>query len=161
MSKTRLTYEVQMLSLPDHSLRDGSDAARLIPRLCHRRTTCRRGGTEPSSRGPKRHRGIDLDQLTPMAEQARAARARRSSRVADRGDFKSDQIRNVTSRITPLVPNSMTSQARPRVASTSNSSTSHDDEYRCPQGNGPQLLPPSERLDLHNTVLGLPPCPLK
>jgi transposase len=82
--------------------------------------------------------GIDREQLTPMAEQARAATGiDELTVVADRGYFKSEQIRQCDKAgITPLVPKSMTSnsKAEGRFDKQDFIYIASDDEYRCPAG---------------------------
>ena len=82
--------------------------------------------------------GIDREQLTPMAEQARAATGIDDlTVVADRGYFKSEQIRQCDEAgITPLVPKSMTSnsKAEGRFDKQDFIYIASDDEYRCPAG---------------------------
>ena len=82
--------------------------------------------------------GIDREQLTPMAEQARAATGIDNiTVVADRGYFKSEQIRQCDAAgITPLVPKSMTSnsKAEGRFDKQDFIYIVSDDEYRCPAG---------------------------
>src|SRR5512137_67890 len=73
-----------------------------------------------------------------MAEQARAATGiDELTVVADRGYFKSEQIRQCDAAgITPLVPNSMTSnsKAEGRFDKQDLIYIASDDEYRCPAG---------------------------
>jgi len=80
--------------------------------------------------------GIDREQLAPMAEQARAATGIDDlTVVADRGYFKSEQIRTCDEAgITPLVPKSMTSnsKAEGRFDKQDFIYIASDDEYRCP-----------------------------
>jgi hypothetical protein len=82
--------------------------------------------------------GIDREQLTPMAEQARAAMGIDAlTVVADRGYFKSEQIRKCDEAgITPLVPKSMTSnsKAEGRFDKQDFIYIASADEYRCPAG---------------------------
>jgi len=82
--------------------------------------------------------GIDRDQLTPMAEQARAATGIDDlTVVADRGYFKSDQIRQCEQAgITPILPKSLTSNSRAdgRFDKQDFIYIAADDEYRCPAG---------------------------
>jgi len=82
--------------------------------------------------------GIDREQLTPMAEQARAAMGIDAlTVVADRGYFKSEQIRKCDEAgITPLVPKSMTSNSKAdgRFDKQDFLYIASDDEYRCPAG---------------------------
>jgi transposase len=82
--------------------------------------------------------GIDREQLTPMAEQARAATGIDDlTVVADRGYFKSEQIRKCDEAgITPLVPKSLTSNSRAdgRFDKQDFIYIASHDEYRCPAG---------------------------
>src|SRR5450631_3274061 len=82
--------------------------------------------------------GVDRDQLTPMAEQARAATGIDDlTVVADRGYFKGEQIRQCDEAgITPLVPKSMTSNSKAdgRFDKQDFIYIAADDEYRCPAG---------------------------
>jgi transposase len=82
--------------------------------------------------------GVDRDQLAPMAEQARQAIGTGElTVVADRGYFKSEQILECTqSRITPIVPKSLTSnnRAEGRFDKQDFIYVAEDDEYRCPAG---------------------------
>src|SRR4030095_6204095 len=82
--------------------------------------------------------GIDREQLTPMAEQARAATGIDALTVgADRGYFKGEQILQCDEAgITPLVPKSMTSnsKAEGRFDKQDFIYIAADDEYRCPAG---------------------------
>jgi hypothetical protein len=82
--------------------------------------------------------GIDRDQLTPMAEQARAATGIDDlTVVADRGYYKSEQIRQCEqSGITPILPKSMTSNSRAdgRFDKQDFIYIAADDEYCCPAG---------------------------
>jgi transposase len=82
--------------------------------------------------------GIDREQLTPMAEQARAATGIDDlTVVADRGYFKGEQILQCDEAgITPLVPKSMTSnsKAEGRFDKQDFIYIAADDEYRCPAG---------------------------
>jgi transposase len=82
--------------------------------------------------------GIDRDQLTPMAEQAREATGvDELTVVADRGYFKGDQILQCDQAgITPLVPKSLTSNslADGRFDKQDFVYIAEDDEYRCPAG---------------------------
>jgi hypothetical protein len=80
--------------------------------------------------------GIDREQLTPMAEQARAATGIDAlAVVADRGHDKSEQIRQCDAAgITPLVPKSLTSnsKAEGRFDKQGFIYIASDYEYRCP-----------------------------
>jgi hypothetical protein len=93
--------------------------------------------------------GIDREQLTPMAEQARAATGiDELTVVADRGYFKGEQILQCDEAgITPLVPKSMTSNSKADGrASTSRTlfMSPPTMSTAAPQGNGPSsALPPS------------------
>jgi len=82
--------------------------------------------------------GIDREQLTPMAEQARAATGIDDlTVVADRGYFKGEQILQCDEAgITPLVPKSMTSNSKAdgRFDKQDFIYIAADDEYRCPAG---------------------------
>jgi transposase len=82
--------------------------------------------------------GIDREQLTPMAEQARAATGIDTlTVVADRGYFKGEQILECEQAgITPLVPKSMTSNSKAdgRFDKQDFIYITADDEYRCPAG---------------------------
>jgi hypothetical protein len=82
--------------------------------------------------------GIDREQLTPMAEQARAATGiDELTVVADRGYFKGEQIRQCDAAgITPLVPKSITSNSKAdgRFDKQDFIYLASDDEYCCPAG---------------------------
>ncbi len=82
--------------------------------------------------------GIDRDQLTPMAEQARAATGIDDlTVVADRGYFKGEQILDCDQAgITPIVPKTLTSNslAEGRFDKQDFIYIASDDEYRCPAG---------------------------
>jgi len=82
--------------------------------------------------------GIDREQLTPMAEQAREATGSEAlTVVADRGYFKGAQILECEQAgITPLVPKSMTSNSKAdgRFDKQDFIYIAADDEYRCPAG---------------------------
>jgi transposase len=82
--------------------------------------------------------GIDREQLTPMAEQARAATGiAELTVVADRGYFKGEQILQCDEAgITPLVPKSMTSSSKAdgRFDKQDFIYIAAVDEYRCPAG---------------------------
>ena len=82
--------------------------------------------------------GLDRDQLSSMAGKAKeAVGASELTVVADRGYFKSEEILECTqSGITPLVPKSMTSNARAagRFDKQDFIYVSEDNEYRCPAG---------------------------
>jgi len=82
--------------------------------------------------------GIDREQLTPMAEQARAATGIEAlTVVADRGYFKGDQVRQCDQAgITPIVPKTLTSNslADGRFDKQDFIYIASDDEYRCPAG---------------------------
>jgi transposase len=80
--------------------------------------------------------GVDRDQLTPMAEQAREATGMDAlSVVADRGYFKGEQIRQCEQAgIVPIVPKPLTSGnlAAGRFDKQDFIYLAQDDEYRCP-----------------------------
>ncbi len=80
--------------------------------------------------------GVDRDQLTRMAEQAREATgAQDLTVVADRGYFKSEQILQCEEAgITPIVPKTLTSNslAKGRFDKQDFIYIATDDEYRCP-----------------------------
>ena len=82
--------------------------------------------------------GIDRDQLTPMAEQAREATGIDDlTVVADRGYFKGKQILDCDQAgITPIVPKTLTSNslADGRFDKQDFIYIASDDEYRCPAG---------------------------
>ena len=82
--------------------------------------------------------GLDRDQLSNMAGKAKeAVGASELTVVADRGYFKSEEILECTqSGITPLVPKSMTSNARAagRFDKQDFIYVTEDNEYRCPAG---------------------------
>jgi hypothetical protein len=82
--------------------------------------------------------GIDRDQLSPMAEQARQATGiDELTVVADRGYFKGEQIRQCDEAgITPIVPKTLTSNslADGRFDKQDFIYVAADDEYRCPAG---------------------------
>jgi transposase len=82
--------------------------------------------------------GIDRDQLTPMAEPARAATGIDDlTVVADRGYFKSEQIRQCEQAgMTPILLKSLTSNSRAegRFDKQDFIYIASDDEYRCPAG---------------------------
>jgi transposase len=82
--------------------------------------------------------GVDRDQLSSMAQQAKdAVGAQELTVVADRGYFKSELILECeNSGITPLVPKSMTSnnRAEGRFDKQDFIYIAEDDEYRCPAG---------------------------
>ena len=83
--------------------------------------------------------GVDRDQLTPMAEQAREATGIDAlTVVADRGYFKSEQIRQCDEAgITPIVPKPLTSRQRSGRGPLRQRDfiyIARDDEYRCPAG---------------------------
>ncbi len=137
------TLEVQMLASPDHQLSLTDPDARSMKN--------RDGGivgyNVQTAVDTKNHlivahevvtTGIDREQLTPMAEQARAATGiDELTVVADRGYFKSEQIRQCDAAgITPLVPKSMTSnsKAEGRFDKQDFIYIASDDEYRCPAG---------------------------
>ena len=82
--------------------------------------------------------GVDRDLLTPMAERAREATGNDAlTVVADRGYFKSEQIRHCDEAgITPIVPKPLTSNAgaEGRFDKRDFIYIARDDEYRCPAG---------------------------
>ena len=82
--------------------------------------------------------GVDRDQLSSMAEQAReAVGVDELTVIADRGYFKSEQILECTrSGIAPIVPKSMTSNslAEGRFDKQDFIYIAKDNEYRCPAG---------------------------
>jgi transposase len=82
--------------------------------------------------------GVDRDQLSSMAQQAKdAIGVQELTVVADRGYFKSELILECeNSGITPLVPKSMTSnnRAEGRFDKQDFIYIAEDDEYRCPAG---------------------------
>ena len=82
--------------------------------------------------------GIDRDQLTPMAEQARAAMGiDELTVVADRGYFKGEQILACDQAgMTPFVPKPLTSNSKAdgRFDKQDFIYIASDDEYRCPAG---------------------------
>src|SRR5450631_3940659 len=82
--------------------------------------------------------GIDRDQLTPMAEQARAATGIDDlTVVADRGYFKGEQILDCEQAgITPILPKALTSNSKAdgRFDKQDFVYIAADDEYRCPAG---------------------------
>jgi transposase len=82
--------------------------------------------------------GVDRDQLSSMAQQAKEAIGTQElTVVADRGYFKSELILECeNSGITPLVPKSMTSnnRAEGRFDKQDFIYIAEDDEYRCPAG---------------------------
>jgi hypothetical protein len=82
--------------------------------------------------------GVDRDQLTPMAEQARAATGIDDlTVVADRGYFKGQQILECDQAgITPILPKALTSNSKAdgRFDKQDFVYIAADDEYRCPAG---------------------------
>jgi transposase len=82
--------------------------------------------------------GIDRNQLTPMAEQARTAIGQTDLTViADRGYYKSEQIRACQEAgITAIVPKTTTSGARAegRFDKSDFIYDAEANEYRCPAG---------------------------
>ncbi len=112
--------------------------------------------------------GIDREQLTPMAEQARAATGSDElTVVADRGYFKSEQIRQCEQAgITPIVPKSMTSNSRAegRFDKQDFIYIAADDEYCCPAGQRAikRFTTIENGLTLHKYwSSACPSCPLK
>jgi transposase len=137
------TYEAQMLASPDQQLSLTDPDARSMK--------SRDGGivgyNVQTAVDAKNHlivahevitEGVDRDQLTPMAEQARAATGIEAlTVVADRGYFKGEQIMDCDQAgITPLVPKSMTSNSKAdgRFDKQDFIYIASDDEYRCPAG---------------------------
>ena len=86
-------------------------------RWWHRRLTTRQIAVDAENHLIVAHEvvtaGIDRDQLTPMAEQARAATGIDDlTVVADRGYFKGEQILECDQAgITPIVPKTLTSNS--------------------------------------------------
>jgi transposase len=82
--------------------------------------------------------GVDRDQLSRMAEKAKAALgAQELTVVADRGYFKSEAVLECTqSGINPIVPKTMTSNnlSEGRFDKQDFIYIAADDEYRCPAG---------------------------
>jgi len=82
--------------------------------------------------------GIDRDQLSRVAEQAREATGVQDlTVVADRGYFKSEQILQCDQAgITPIVPKTLTSNSRAdgRFDKQDFIYIAADDQYRCPAG---------------------------
>jgi hypothetical protein len=82
--------------------------------------------------------GVDREQLTPMAEQARTATGIDDlTVVADRGYFKGEQILECEqASITPILPKALTSNSRAdgRFDKQDFIYIASDDEYRCPAG---------------------------
>jgi transposase len=82
--------------------------------------------------------GVDRDQLSTMAEKAKAALgAEELTVVADRGYFKSEEVLECTqSGINPIVPKTMTSNnlSEGRFDKQDFIYIAADDEYRCPAG---------------------------
>ncbi len=112
--------------------------------------------------------GIDREQLTPMAEQARAATGiAELTVVADRGYFKGEQIRQCDEAgITPLVPKSMTSSSKADGRFDKQDFIYDDavDEYRCPAGQRAiwRMTTVEKGLTLHRYwSSACPSCPLK
>src|SRR5713101_1666705 len=137
------TLEVQMLASPDQQLSLTDPDARSMK--------SRDGGivgyNVQTAVDAKHHlivahevitEGIDRDQLTPMAEQAREATGIDDlTVVADRGYFKGEQIRQCEQAgITPILPKSLTSNSRAdgRFDKQDFIYIAADDEYRCPAG---------------------------
>src|SRR5438067_10836669 len=137
------TYEAQMLASPDQQLSLTDPDARSMK--------SRDGGivgyNVQAAVDAKHHlivahevitEGVDRNQLTPMAEQARAATGIEAlTVVADRGYFKGEQIRQCDEAgITPIVPKTLTSNslADGRFDKQDFIYIAGDDEYRCPAG---------------------------
>jgi transposase len=82
--------------------------------------------------------GVDRNQLSTMAEKAKAALgAEELTVVADRGYFKSEEVLECTrSGINPIVPKTMTSNnlSEGRFDKQDFIYIAADDEYRCPAG---------------------------
>jgi len=82
--------------------------------------------------------GVDRDQLSQVAEQAREATGiEQLTVVADRGYFKGEQILQCDQAgITPIVPKTLTSNslAEGRFDKQDFVYVAADDEYRCPAG---------------------------
>jgi transposase len=82
--------------------------------------------------------GVDRDQLSTMAEKAKAALgAEELTVVADRGYYKSEEVLECTqSGINPIVPKTMTSNnlSEGRFDKQDFIYIAADDEYRCPAG---------------------------
>src|SRR5437773_339546 len=82
--------------------------------------------------------GVDRNQLTPMAEQARAATGIEAlTVVADRGYFKGEQILDCEQAgITPILPKALTSNSKAdgRFDKQDFVYIAANDEYRCPAG---------------------------
>jgi transposase len=82
--------------------------------------------------------GVDRDQLSTMAEKAKAALGvEELTVVADRGYFKSEEVLECTqSGINPIVPKTMTSNnlSEGRFDKQDFIYIAADDEYRCPAG---------------------------
>ena len=112
--------------------------------------------------------GVDRDQLAPMAEQAREATGLDAlTVVADRGYFKSEQIRHCDEAgITPIVPKPLTSNAgaEGRFDKRDFIYIARDDEYRCPAGKRAihRFTTVENGLTLHKYwSSACPRCPLK
>jgi len=136
-------YEAQMLASPDQQLSLTDPDARSMKN--------RDGGivgyNVQSAVDAKHHlivahevitEGVDRDQLTPMAEQARAATGIDDlTVVADRGYFKGQQILECEQAgITPILPKALTSNSKAdgRFDKQDFVYIAADDEYRCPAG---------------------------
>src|ERR1700674_3846956 len=137
------TYEAQMLASPDQQLSLTDPDARSMK--------SRDGGivgyNVQTAVDAKNHlivahevitEGVDRDQLTPMAEQAREATGIDDlTVVADRGYFKGEQILDCDQAgITPIVPKTLTSNslADGRFDKQDFIYIASDDQYRCPAG---------------------------
>src|SRR5437870_3247534 len=137
------TYEAQMLASPDQQLSLTDPDARSMK--------SRDGGivgyNVQTAVDAKHHlivahevitAGVDRNQLTPMAEQARAATGIEAlTVVADRGYFKGEQILDCEQAgITPILPKALTSNSKAdgRFDKQDFVYIAADDEYRCPAG---------------------------
>ena len=136
-------YEAQMLASPDQQLSLTDPDARSMK--------SRDGGivgyNVQAAVDAKHHlivahevitEGVDRNQLTPMAEQARAATGIEAlTVVADRGYFKGEQILDCEQAgITPILPKALTSNSKAdgRFDKQDFVYIAADDEYRCPAG---------------------------
>jgi transposase len=112
--------------------------------------------------------GVDRDQLTSMAEQAREATGIEAPTVlADRGYFKGEQILQCEQAgITPIVPKTLTSNslAEGRFDKQDFVYIAADDQYRCPAGERAiyrfTTLEHGMTLDVYWTS-ACPRCPIK
>ena len=133
-------YEAQMLASPDQQLSLTDPDARSMK--------SRDGGivgyNVQAAVDAKHHlivahevitEGVDRNQLTPMAEQARAATGIEAlTVVADRGYFKGEQILDCEQAgITPILPKALTSNSKAdgRFDKQDFVYIAADDEYRC------------------------------